>query len=104
MATLKTEPKGDDEGMSEYVVYDQDGSEEEDEGAGYFVDQAGNYYYRAHRNATPVPADPPADEENENEDEDMQYVLIVPDRNKGEKILQHVPFKSSKLFSVFPIR
>lgn len=98
MAQTKAQTKVDDEGMAEYVVYDQDGSEEEDEGAGYFVDQAGNYYYRAHRNATPVPADPPAEEEgeeegdvvetaaveNENEDDDMQYVLIVSDRNKGK--------------------
>lgn len=102
MAQVKTNVKVEDDGMAEYIVYDNDGtadSDEDEDGAGYFVDQAGNYYYRQHKNATPVPADPPIEEEGGEDDEmvealenegvekdedgEMQLVFVMNDDNKG---------------------
>uniref|UniRef100_A0A336MFE1 CSON000821 protein n=1 Tax=Culicoides sonorensis TaxID=179676 RepID=A0A336MFE1_CULSO len=110
MAQLKTEPRMEEEGM-EFVVYDQEGEDDEEEGAGYFVDQAGNYYYRAHKGAEPVPSAPPQEEENEeegpmetieelneNEESDMQYVLIMPD-GKGKSDFVDANMKLNFVFS-----
>lgn len=66
--------------VQEVIVEETEGDDDEDDDEGsYFIDEAGNYYYRATKDSEPVLTEPPEGFENEYvaADEVEEYETIV---------------------------